>query len=272
MEDFGLDRIRRESIKRIFSCIPADRHISRLEISEKTGLSLMTVGKITDALLEKGVVSYAKSEDGGVGRKAKHISLSDEKKLIVLVPYKERVKAVILSLTLEKLCELESSFEKNNAVGSVMEALMPVVFENELVGKLVGVCSVYSEDAEREFCQKLSEDIAASLSLRVSEVCKSELAKLSAVREASVLYLSEAASGASVAYKGSEPMLGTVCATDKQELEIKLAAIIEFLSADEIYSELELENASVSLISEKKAKELEYMGAAMLLREKYLLT
>ncbi|MBO7148748.1 MAG: winged helix-turn-helix domain-containing protein [Clostridia bacterium] len=271
MEDFGLDRIRQESIKRIFSCIPEDRHISRLEISEKTGLSLMTVGKITDALLEKGTVTYAKSEGGGVGRKAKHISLSDEKKLIVLALHKEKIKLVILSLTLEKLGELEFTFEKNGAAGAVMEALMPFVFENNLVGRLVGVCSVYSEDADREFCQRLSDDIAASLSLKVSEVCKSELAKLSAVKEASALYVSKAGCGALVAYKGSEPVLGAVCAKDKQELEIKLGAIIEFLSADEVYSELELENINASSVSDTKAKELEYTGAAMLLREKYLI-
>ena len=271
MEDFGLDRIRQESIKRIFSCIPEDRHISRLEISEKTGLSLMTVGKITDFLLEKGSVTYAKSEDRGVGRKAKHISLSDEKKLIVLVPYNEKLKVVILSLTFEKIGELEILFDKNAAVGSILEALMPFVFENDLVGKLIGVCALYREDFDKEFYQSLAQDLAASLSLKVSEVCKSELAKLNAVKkEYSALYISKSADGASVSFFGDEPLLGHISASDKETLAIKLCAIAEFLPACKIYSELDLKNDSVIFVSEQMADELEYIGASMILREKYL--
>ncbi|MBQ4137556.1 MAG: winged helix-turn-helix domain-containing protein [Clostridia bacterium] len=271
MEDFGLDKIRRESIKKIFSCIPADGNISRLEISEKTGLSLMTVGKITDYFLEKGVVKYAKSEDGGVGRKAKHISLSDEKNMIVLVPSKEKLGVVIVSFTLEKTGELELVPDKNDAVGSIMGELMPFIFEHGLVGGLVGVCAIYDKIDDIDYYQKLADDLVIALSLKVSEVCKSELAKISAVKkEQSTLYISKSEDGASVSFYGTEPMLGRISAKDKETLETKLSAITEFLSAQEIYSELELEKEFASYVSKEKAYELEYIGAAMLLREKYL--
>ena len=59
MEEHSLENIRHDSIRKIFGCITAAEQVSRLEISNDTGLSLMTVGKITDMLAEKGVIVYA---------------------------------------------------------------------------------------------------------------------------------------------------------------------------------------------------------------------
>lgn len=60
MERVSLYSIMSDSIKNIYSIISESDNISRLEISRKTSLSLMTVGKVVDSLLELGVIRQIK--------------------------------------------------------------------------------------------------------------------------------------------------------------------------------------------------------------------
>ena len=60
MNNISLKSIKYESIKAIINSISEADRISRAEISEKTDLSLVTVGKIADALLERNVVTQIK--------------------------------------------------------------------------------------------------------------------------------------------------------------------------------------------------------------------
>lgn len=60
MNNISLRSIKYESIKAIFTSIADSEKISRAEISEKTGLSLVTIGKIADAL--STLISYPKSK------------------------------------------------------------------------------------------------------------------------------------------------------------------------------------------------------------------
>ena len=84
MEKYSLGSIKRDSIRRVFSCIKKSELISRLEISKEIGLSLMTVGKIADALADKNIIIQQKGTTGSVGRKASYISLNKDNFALVL--------------------------------------------------------------------------------------------------------------------------------------------------------------------------------------------
>ncbi len=84
MEKYSLGSIKRDSIRRVFASIWRKELVSRLEISKETGLSLMTVGKIADALADKGVIIQQKGNTGSVGRKASFISLNKDNFALVL--------------------------------------------------------------------------------------------------------------------------------------------------------------------------------------------
>lgn len=84
MEKTSLMSIKRESVKAIFKSVAEGNNISRSEISAKTGLSLMTVGKVIDALLELGVVCQEKEKKNVAGRKAGLINLKNDSFMLVL--------------------------------------------------------------------------------------------------------------------------------------------------------------------------------------------
>jgi len=84
MENISLKSIKWESIKSIFHVIASSDQISRSEISKQTGLSLMTVGKVADALLDMHIVVQAKESKSSAGRRAGLLSLSPENYAVIL--------------------------------------------------------------------------------------------------------------------------------------------------------------------------------------------
>ncbi len=84
MQNLTLRSIKNESIKKMFAAVTSKENISRSEIAELTGLSLMTVGKIADAFLELDMITQVKEAKGGAGRKAGLISLKSSHYSVVL--------------------------------------------------------------------------------------------------------------------------------------------------------------------------------------------
>ena len=84
LERINLSSIKKESVRAIFQAITEKDKISRAEIAEITGLSLMTVGKVVDALLERNVICQSKESKNAAGRKAGLVSLSTKKFLMVI--------------------------------------------------------------------------------------------------------------------------------------------------------------------------------------------
>ncbi len=70
MQNISLKSIKWESVKAIFGAIAGTASVSRAEISAATGLSLMTVGKVTDALLSVGILLQTKETRTAAGRRA----------------------------------------------------------------------------------------------------------------------------------------------------------------------------------------------------------
>lgn len=84
MENINLRSIKRESIKAIFNSIAGAEKISRAEISTQTGLSLMTVGKVVDALLNLNIVCQSKEVKAVAGRKAGLININQSHFCVIL--------------------------------------------------------------------------------------------------------------------------------------------------------------------------------------------
>lgn len=76
MEHNHLKSVKNESIKKIFNAVASSTRMSRAEISAATGLSLMTVGKVIEALLRLNVVRQETEPKSNVGRRAGLISLN----------------------------------------------------------------------------------------------------------------------------------------------------------------------------------------------------
>ena len=84
MERINLSSIKKESVRAIFHAITGKDQISRAEIAELTGLSLMTVGKVVDALLERHVIIQSKEIKNMAGRRAGLVSLNTDKFFMII--------------------------------------------------------------------------------------------------------------------------------------------------------------------------------------------
>ena len=99
----SLKSIKYESIKGIFTSVANAERISRAEISKQTGLSLVTVGKIADALLELNIVSQIKEIRPQAGRRAGLLSVNPDKYALILDVTSYAFRWSILNLRLEPL-------------------------------------------------------------------------------------------------------------------------------------------------------------------------
>ena len=106
MNNISLKSIKYESIKAIFTSIADSEKISRAEISEKTDLSLVTIGKIADALLELDIICQAKEIKPQAGRRAGLLSVNENKFALILDLTTYEFRFTVLNL---RLCLVEKN-------------------------------------------------------------------------------------------------------------------------------------------------------------------
>ena len=70
MAKITLSLIKRDHVRVVLEAIARKKHITKQEIAVLTGLSLVTVGKITDTLGEAGIIVHGKNVQHKVGRRA----------------------------------------------------------------------------------------------------------------------------------------------------------------------------------------------------------
>lgn len=75
MARLSLQSIRRENARLVLEAIARKKHITKLEISEETGLSLMTVGKVVSMLGAGGIIMHGKSMVGKAGRRPENFRI-----------------------------------------------------------------------------------------------------------------------------------------------------------------------------------------------------
>ena len=105
--------IKRESVKAIFRSITESDNISRSTISKETGLSLMTVGKVIDALLDIGVICQVKEQKSVAGRKAGLISLKNDSFMLIIDLTTTDFSISILDIKLGVIDRMAYSYNKD---------------------------------------------------------------------------------------------------------------------------------------------------------------
>ena len=70
MAKITLSLIKRDHVRVVLEAIARKKHITKQEIAALTGLSLVTVGKITDTLGEAGIIVHGRNVQQKVGRRA----------------------------------------------------------------------------------------------------------------------------------------------------------------------------------------------------------
>ena len=101
--ELNLKSIKTENVKSVALCFSPGRMVSRAEISAKTGLSLVTVGKIADALISRGVLLEEKKVGQGAGRRAGWLMINPDKILITVETCKTNAVIKLRRLNLDLL-------------------------------------------------------------------------------------------------------------------------------------------------------------------------
>ncbi len=278
VDKYTLSGMRRDSIKRIFSVISKAKKITRHGIAQTTGLSLMTVGKITEILLDKRAVRYEKSEGLGVGRKVEYIALYEKLYEISLVISGEYIMAAIFDFHLnlcEKFAIAREDREAAVLLPDLMGEIMARLFENNMVGQCVGVGAAF--DAKDEsFAKELAFSVSRQLSLKT---CVTADRVTAAATGASVdcdcekiLYLAEDAPGFEGIFmeKGEKLICGKLSQTENIKGDIE--ALTRFLGADETYIEStpQLADSDFNIVDINASEAFISKGIAYLIREEYV--
>ncbi len=113
VENTNLKSIKNESIKKIFNAVASSTRISRAEIAEATGLSLMTVGKVIDALLGLNIVKQEMQTKTNVGRRAGLISLNTVHYAVVLDLSERAFTLSVIDLGLRLVDSMTYTYNKS---------------------------------------------------------------------------------------------------------------------------------------------------------------
>lgn len=110
MENINLSSIKRESVKAIYNSIASSNKISRAQISEQTGLSLMTVGKVVEALLNYNIIKQSKEVKTAAGRKAGLISTNSGNFCVIIDLTSVNFSMVIVNVRLEPVDQIKYNY------------------------------------------------------------------------------------------------------------------------------------------------------------------
>lgn len=78
MTKITLKSIKRDNVRAVLEAIVHQKHITKQEITTQTGLSLVTVGKITNLLGEAGVLVHGKNAQQKIGRRAEVLRIRQD--------------------------------------------------------------------------------------------------------------------------------------------------------------------------------------------------
>lgn len=113
MKEIHLSTIKKESVDHIFRVIAENEQVSRAAIAQATSLSLMTVGKVVDALLEHDVIVQTKESKNAAGRKAGLVRLNAEKFCVILDLTSLRFSLTVIDVTLHVLDKMEYEYSED---------------------------------------------------------------------------------------------------------------------------------------------------------------
>ena len=211
MENISLKSIKLESIRGIFRSISSSERVSRATIAEQTGLSLMTVGKVADALLSMNVLVQDKETKTTAGRRAGLLSVNPANFAAVLDLTSPRFTLTIINMCLDVEQKYRYSYReefnlRDNLKIFLKEARL-FIERNYLPANCIG-CGVsvpgpYFPDTDRVRCCRMPELSEIPLAALINEAMNppllfieasynaaaiSNIASISDAREKVILY------------------------------------------------------------------------------------
>jgi len=279
VDKYTLSGMRRDSIKRIFSVISKAKKITRHKIAEKTGLSLMTVGKITDLLLDKRAVIYEKSEDLNVGRKAEYITLSDKLYEISLVISHAHIMVAIFDFHLNKCDEFTIACENKQVqilLPDLMGEIMARLFENNMIGQCIGLgaaCDAKDESFANELAFSVSQQLSLKTCVLAHRTTAAAIGASIGSDDEKILYFAKDSTGfEGIFIKNAEKLIcGKLSQTEKIKGDI--VALTNFFNADETYIESTHEladNFECNIVDLEASEVFISKGIAYMIREEYV--
>ncbi len=176
MENINLKSIRWESIKSVFLSIAHAEKISRADISAETDLSLMTVGKVADALLDIHVIEQCKETKTSAGRRAGLLSINPENFAVVLDLTSRNFSCCIMNMRLKCMEKLPFHYVDSMSFSDNLEQFLRHVSQflsNSMdtafcIGMGVSVPGPYFPDTDHTICPQLPplEQIAIAATVR----------------------------------------------------------------------------------------------------------
>lgn len=97
---FNSESLRKENIEAVFYAVAEGKCATRTEISDKTGISVVTVGKAIEEFLDRGVFIQRASQSKSVGRHANRVILNKTKQFSVIDITNKNFKATCFDLAL----------------------------------------------------------------------------------------------------------------------------------------------------------------------------
>ena len=155
-ESISQASIKNENTRAIFREIASSEGISRAEISARTHLSLMTVGKVADMLIKEGIVTQAKPSTGGAGRRAGMLTVSEKHFILTIDLLDTRFRASILNLRLESIDSIiypynDSLFPEDNLIIFFRETstlLLKHLMDKKNIGTGICIPGDYDEKSD----------------------------------------------------------------------------------------------------------------------------
>lgn len=96
MMRYGIGDIRRENVLAVMDTLVRERSLTRGEIARRCGLSLTTVGKVIDELMDYGILSQQYTRSCECGRTPTRLTFSDTAPLLLFrITARERIMTVI---------------------------------------------------------------------------------------------------------------------------------------------------------------------------------
>lgn len=165
MENINLRSIRWESIKAVFLSIARSEKISRADISAETDLSLMTVGKVADALMDIQVIEQCKESKNSAGRRAGLLSIKKNIYSVILDMTSKDFSCCVMDLRLNPVDKIPYTYVDSMSLADNLDRFLQNVSSvlsrerksEDCIGVGVAVPGAYIPKTKRTNCQDLPE-------------------------------------------------------------------------------------------------------------------
>ncbi len=181
MARLSLKSIRRENARLVLEAIARKKHITKLEISEETGLSLMTAGKIVSVLGAGGIIMRGKSTEQKAGRRAEVFRIRHDWLIPVFEIASRIFKFYITDLegnVLDKIeyrCTDSPMYVSNEFVSFLKKAveLLKGHYKNKhALGIGVSVAGIYDAENDKIISSMMPELSSLKLMNNISKIFK----------------------------------------------------------------------------------------------------